>query len=63
MIEELSPRQFLERRAAGDDDDAARRARGLGDSSWPRFPRRTLHIPMGQIAERLGELDPNARRS
>ncbi len=57
MIPELTPREFLERRTAG-------RAMTLVDvrESWEialaPVPSEHIHIPMGQIPDRLAELDP-----
>ena len=56
MIEELTPREFLQRRSAG-------RAMTLLDvrEDWEialaSVPSEHLHIPMGQIPDRLAELD------
>ena len=59
MFENLTPRQFFDRRTAGESLVTPRRARGLGDELAP-VPSPHLHIPMGQVEERLGELDPKA---
>jgi rhodanese-related sulfurtransferase len=59
MVGELTPRQFLDRRSAGD-------ALTLVDvrEDWEielsPVPSPHVHIPMGQIAERLAELNPEA---
>ena len=59
MIEELTPGEFLERRAAG-----ARMTLLDVREDWEvklaPVPGNDLHIPMGQITNRLAELDPNA---
>jgi rhodanese-related sulfurtransferase len=57
MIKEISPQEFLERRAAGI-------AMTLLDvrEDWEiqlaPVPSPLVHIPMGQVAGRRGELDP-----
>jgi rhodanese-related sulfurtransferase len=56
MIKELSPEEFLEARRRY-RDDAAGCSRGLGDHPGAG-PSEVVHIPMGQIADRLAELDP-----
>jgi rhodanese-related sulfurtransferase len=58
MIEELTPQEFLERRTAG----AAMTlldVREDWETKLAPVPSPIVHIPMGQIADRLGELDPN----
>jgi rhodanese-related sulfurtransferase len=57
MIEELSPREFLERRAAG-TDMILLDVREDWETQLSAVPSSTLHIPMGKIPERLQELDP-----
>ena len=59
MVEELTPRQFLERRAQGAHMTLLD-VREDWEIDLAPVPSPTVHIPMGQIAERLGELDPNA---
>jgi len=57
MIKEMNPREFLERRAAG----AAMMlldVREDWETQLAPVPERVVHIPMGEIAGRLGELDP-----
>lgn len=58
MIEELTPGEFLERRAAG-----ARMTLLDVREDWEvnlaPVPGGAVHIPMGQIADRLAEIDPN----
>ena len=58
MIEELSPRQFLERRAAG-ADMMLLDVREDWETKLAPVPSGIVHIPMGQIMDRLRELDPN----
>ena len=57
MIKEISPREFLERRAGG----AAMTLLDVREDAEIQLapvPSQVLHIPMGEIAQRLGELDP-----
>ena len=58
MIKELSPREFLERRSAGDEMTLLD-VREPWETELAPVPSRIVHIPMGEIADRLGELDPN----
>jgi rhodanese-related sulfurtransferase len=60
MIEELSPRQFLEKRAQGAEMTLLD-VREDWETKLAPVPTRNVHIPMGEIAERLTELDPNAK--
>jgi rhodanese-related sulfurtransferase len=59
MVNELTPREFLDRRAAG-------AALTLVDvrEEWEiaiaKVPVPHLHLPMGQVPDRIGELDPAA---
>jgi rhodanese-related sulfurtransferase len=57
MIEELSPREFLERRAAGAEMTLLD-VREDWELNLAPVPSPILHIPMGQIENRLGELNP-----
>jgi rhodanese-related sulfurtransferase len=57
MIGELTPRQFLERRADGDAMTLVD-VRENWETELAPVPETHVHIPMGQIADRLGELDP-----
>jgi rhodanese-related sulfurtransferase len=57
MIEELSPREFLERRAAGAEMTLLD-VREDWELKLAPVPSPILHIPMGQIENRLGELNP-----
>jgi rhodanese-related sulfurtransferase len=59
MIAELTPRQFLERRAGG-EPLALLDVREDWETELAPVPETHTHIPMGQIPERLGELDPQA---
>jgi rhodanese-related sulfurtransferase len=59
MIKELSPRDFLEQCAAGAELTLLD-VREEWETQLAPVPSRVVHIPMGQIAERLEELDPGA---
>jgi rhodanese-related sulfurtransferase len=59
MIRELSPREFLERRAAGVEMTLLD-VREEWETQLAPVPSRMVHIPMGRIAERLEELEPSA---
>jgi rhodanese-related sulfurtransferase len=59
MIGELTPRQFLERRANGDAMTLVD-VRENWETELAPVPETHVHIPMGRIADRLGELDPHA---
>jgi rhodanese-related sulfurtransferase len=58
MIKELSPREFLERRGGGADMTLLD-VREDWEVRLAPAPTDIVHIPMGEIADRLGELDPN----
>lgn len=57
MIKDITPRQFLDRRAAGEDMTLLD-VREDWETALAPVPSALVHIPMGQIAARLGELDP-----
>jgi rhodanese-related sulfurtransferase len=57
MVEEMTPREFLERRAGGTGMTLLD-VRENWETTLAPAPADLLHIPMGQIADRLGELDP-----
>jgi rhodanese-related sulfurtransferase len=57
LIDELSPREFLERRAGGAVMTLLD-VREDWETELAPVPAALVHIPMGQIAERLNELDP-----
>jgi rhodanese-related sulfurtransferase len=59
MVGELTPRQFLDRRSAGDAMTLVD-VREDWETQLAPVPSAHLHIPMGRIAERLAELDPEA---
>jgi len=58
MIKEITPQEFLERRAAGTPMTLLD-VREDWETKLAPVPTRLLHIPMGQVAERLSELDPH----
>ena len=57
MIKDMTPREFLERRHGG-AAMALVDVREDWETTLAPVPADTVHIPMGQIADRLGELDP-----
>jgi rhodanese-related sulfurtransferase len=57
MIKEMTPREFMERRAGGAALTLVD-VREDWETTLAAVPSDHLHIPMGQIAERLGELNP-----
>jgi rhodanese-related sulfurtransferase len=57
MVKEISPQEFLKRRAAG-DEMALLDVREDWELGLAPVPAELVHIPMGQIPDRLGELDP-----
>ena len=57
MIKEMSPQEFLQRRAAGTEMILID-VREDWETTLAPVPAASLHIPMGQIADRLQELDP-----
>jgi rhodanese-related sulfurtransferase len=59
MIKEISPQEFIERRTAGTEMILLDVREGWETELAP-VPSRIVHIPMGEIANRLGELDPHA---
>jgi rhodanese-related sulfurtransferase len=59
MIEELAPRQFLDRRARGEALTLLD-VREEWETKLAPVPARHVHIPMAQIAARMTELDPEA---
>jgi rhodanese-related sulfurtransferase len=56
-IKDMTPREFLERRQGG-ADMLLLDVREDWETQLAPVPTEIVHIPMGQIAERLGELDP-----
>jgi rhodanese-related sulfurtransferase len=59
MINDLTPRQFLDRRAAGEPMTLVD-VREDWETKLAPVPSEHLHVPMGQIPDRLAELDPRA---
>jgi rhodanese-related sulfurtransferase len=57
MIKDMTPREFLERRAGGAVLTLLD-VREDWETTLAPVPADHLHIPMGQIADRLGELNP-----
>ena len=57
MIKEMTPREFLERRTGGADMTLLD-VREDWETQLAPVPSDIVHIPMGQIGDRLGELDP-----
>jgi rhodanese-related sulfurtransferase len=56
MIKEMTPREFMERRARA--ELRLLDVREDWETTLAPVPADHLHIPMGQIVERLGELNP-----
>ena len=59
MVAEITPQRYLERRAAGEPMTLLD-VREDWEVALAPVPSPHLHIPMGSIGERLGELDPQA---
>jgi rhodanese-related sulfurtransferase len=57
MIKELSPSEFVKRRASGAEMTLID-VREDWEVKLAPAPTKFLHIPMGQLADRIGELDP-----
>jgi len=57
MVKELSPGEFMARRASGAEMTLVD-VREDWEVKLAPAPTAFLHIPMGQIADRIGELDP-----
>lgn len=60
MVKELTPQEFLERRNAGADMTLLD-VREAWELELAPVPSPLVHIPMGEIADRLTELDPLAQ--
>jgi rhodanese-related sulfurtransferase len=58
MANELNPREFLDRREAGDEMTLLD-VREDWEVALAPVPTDTKHIPMGELSDRIGELDPN----
>jgi rhodanese-related sulfurtransferase len=56
MVKELSPREFIDRRAAG-SNPALLDVREDWELALAPVPGDVVHIPMGEISHRIGELD------
>jgi rhodanese-related sulfurtransferase len=57
MIKDMTPREFVERRAGGADMTLID-VREDWETKLAPVPTDILHIPMAQIVDRLQELDP-----
>ena len=57
MIKDMTPREFLERRASGAEMSLLD-VREDWETALAPVPAEILHIPMGQISNRLSDLDP-----
>ncbi|HEY1313799.1 MAG TPA: rhodanese-like domain-containing protein [Steroidobacteraceae bacterium] len=57
MIKDMSPKEFVERRASGGTMTLLD-VREDWETTLAPVPADLVHIPMGQVADRLGELDP-----
>lgn len=57
MLKQLTPQEFLDRRAAGNEMTLLD-VREDWEVQLAPVPAELTHVPMGQIGERLGELDP-----
>jgi rhodanese-related sulfurtransferase len=57
MVKDITPREFLERRNGGAAMTLVD-VREDWETTLAPVPTDLVHIPMGQIADRLGELDP-----
>jgi rhodanese-related sulfurtransferase len=57
MIKEISPKEFVARRAAGTPMTLLD-VREDWETQLAPVPASLVHIPMGQVADRLSELDP-----
>jgi rhodanese-related sulfurtransferase len=58
MINELTPREFVDRRAAGEDMTLLD-VREDWEIAVAHVPTETVHIPMGELSDRISELDPH----
>jgi rhodanese-related sulfurtransferase len=57
MIKNITPREFLDRRNGGAEMTLVD-VREDWETTLAPVPADLVHIPMGQIEDRLGELDP-----
>jgi len=60
MIEELTPRQFLDQRARGEVLTLLD-VREEWETRLAPVPASSVHIPMAEVAARMTELDPDAK--
>ena len=58
MLDELTPREFLDRRNAGAPMTLLD-VREDWEVKLAPVPTDTVHIPMGEISDRIAELEPN----
>jgi rhodanese-related sulfurtransferase len=58
MVTDITPEEFLQRRGAGADMTLLD-VREDWEVALAPVPSPLVHIPMGQIADRVGELDPH----
>lgn len=58
MADELTPREFLDRRDSGEDMTLLD-VREDWEVKLAPVPTHTVHIPMGEISDRIAELDPH----
>ena len=56
-IGEFTPREFVDRRAGGEDMTLLD-VREDWEVALAPVPTETVHIPMGEISDRISELDP-----
>jgi rhodanese-related sulfurtransferase len=57
MIKDMTPREFLDRRAGGGEMTLLD-VREDWETKLAPVPAEILHIPMGQIDDRVAEIDP-----
>ena len=57
MVAELTPREFLDRREGGEDMTLLD-VREDWEVKLAPVPTPTIHIPLGEISDRVAELDP-----
>jgi rhodanese-related sulfurtransferase len=58
MVDELTAREFLDRRNAGEELTLLD-VREDWEVKLAPVPTDTVHIPMGEISDRIAELEPN----
>jgi rhodanese-related sulfurtransferase len=57
MVNELTPREFVDRRDRGEEMTLLD-VREDWEVALAPVPTDTVHIPMGELSDRIGELDP-----